>query len=147
MSCAPATTQTVPNYYLIHDLALLKDSEGNSKVGLFARGGITPEPSRSLVAAYADGGVNWFAPLPGRFKDVAGAALSCTWFGGDYRASARSPGRAAAESTVELTYKAQITRWMALQADMQFLLNPAINPDSGQRETALILGLRAEVTF
>ena len=143
----PATTQTVPNYYLIQDLALVTDREGKTKLGLFARGGITPDPSRSLVSAYADGGVSWFGPLPGRPNDVAGAAVSCTWFGSDYRASGVSTGVAAAETTLEVTYKAQITRWLTLQADTQFLFNPAPNSASGNRETAVILGLRGEITF
>ena len=143
----PATTQTVPNFYLIHDLELLADREGKTKLGLFARGGITPQPDRSMVAAYVDGGLNWSAPLPGRPHDVAGVGVSYTRFGGDFQASTGPDGVASAETTIELTYKAQMTRWLALQADLQFLFNPAVNPSSGTRETATILGLRAEMAF
>ena len=48
---------------------------------------------------------------------------------------------------MELTCKAQITRWMALQVNLQFLFNPAVHPHSGSRETATILGVRAEISF
>jgi porin len=143
----PATVQTVPNYYLIHDLAILADAQGKTRLGMFARGGITPQPESSLVAFYIDGGLNWFAPLPERNDDVAGIGVSWTKFGSDYQKSTGPNGVAASETTLELTYRAQITRWLALQADTQFLFNPAVNPNSGRRETASVLGLRAEITF
>ncbi len=143
----PATRQTVPNFYLVHDFELLADGAGKLKLGLFARGGITPEPDRNKVAFDADAGLNWFAPLPGRAEDLAGLAVSYTGFGGDYRRSTGPDGVASSETTWELTYKAQITRWMALQADVQFLFNAAVNPSSGSRETATVLGLRAEINF
>jgi porin len=143
----PATAQNVPNFCLIHDLALVADREGRTKLGLFARGGITPQSDRSMVAAYVDGGLNWFGPLPGRRDDFAGAAVSYTQFGDDYRGSTGPDGVASGETTLELTYQAQVTRWMAPQADLQFLFNPAVNPSSGTRETAVILGLRAVARF
>ena len=142
-----ATTQTVPNFYLIHDFQLLADEQGETKLGLFCRGGITPEHDRSMVPIYVDAGLNWFAPLPCRPDDVAGVALSYTHLGDDFRRSTGSDDVAEEQTTVELTYKAQITRWFALQADVQFLFNPAVHPDSGSRETPTVLGLRAEVAF
>jgi porin len=143
----PATRQSVPNWYLIHDLELVTAREGKTKLGLFARGGITPQSDRSMVAGYADGGLNWFAPLPSRHDDVAGVAVSYTRFGNAFQASTGPDGVTAAETTLELTYRAQVTRWMALQADLQFLFNPAVNASAGARETATVLGLRAEISF
>jgi porin len=143
----PATRQTVPNFYLIHDLALLMDPDGETRLGLFVRGGVTPEPDGSMVAAYADGGLAWHAPFPSRPDDLAGVAVSYTKFGSDFEQSTGSDGVAAAETTLELTYRAQVSRWLALQADLQLLFNPAVNPDSGSRETATVLGLRAEINF
>jgi porin len=143
----PATRQSVPNFYLIHDLELLADQEGRTRLGLFTRGGFMPQPDRSMVSWYADAGLNWFAPLPGRSDDVAGIALSFTRFGSDYRRSTGSAGAATDETTLEMTYKAQVTRWMALQGDLQFLFNPAVNPSSGTRDTAAVLGLRATIKF
>lgn len=143
----PATTQTVPNFYFVQDVELISDRDGNPKLGVFARGGITPQTDRSMVAMYADAGLNYFSPLPGRDEDVAGIAVSWTRFGDKYRRSIGVNGVAADETTVEFTYKAQVTRWMALQADLQLVFNPAINPRSGNRETATVLGLRAQFTF
>jgi porin len=143
----PATRQTVPNFYLIHDLALVISPDGAPKLGLFVRGGRNPEPDRSMVGGYADAGLNWFGPLPGRADDTAGLAVSSTCFGDDFLESAAPDGFATDETTLEFTYRAQLTRWMVLQADVQLLFNPGLNPDSSSRETAAVLGLRVEVSF
>lgn len=143
----PATRQAVPNYYLIHDLQLLEDGEGHLKLGVFCRAGVTPEADKSMVSLYADAGLNWFAPLPGRADDVAGVAVSYTQFGRAFRNSTGPNGVAADETTLEFTYKAQVTRWLTMQADAQILFNPAVNPNSSSRETAVVVGLRAEAGF
>jgi porin len=143
----PATRQSIPNFYLIHDWELVSDREGRPKLGLFARGGIVPEHNQSMVSVYADGGLNWFGPLPGREADIAGAAVSYTEFGSDYRRSTGPRGVAHNETALELTYQAHVVRGFTLQADLQFLFHPAVNPESGERETAIVLGLRAEVRF
>lgn len=71
-----AIRQAVPNYYAIHDLELLAGADGKPKLGLFVRGGVTPEPDLSMVNLYADAGLNWFAPLTWRPEDIAGVAVS-----------------------------------------------------------------------
>jgi porin len=139
--------QSVPNFYAMHDQQLLAADDGKTVLGAFCRAGITPEPNLSLVAWYADAGLNWFAPLPSRPDDIAGFAVSYTRFGDDYRHSTGPNGVAPDETTLELTYRAQLTRWFALQADAQLLFNPAIDPASGSRETATVLGMRANITF
>lgn len=142
-----AAQPAAPSFYAIHDLELLASPEGKPVLGLFWRGGMTPEPELSIVSAYTDAGLNWFGPLPGRLNDVAGAAVSYTRFGEDFRRST-SPGSVAAdETTLELTYRAQLTRWFSIQADTQLLFNPAVSPKSGSRETAVVLGLRAQIAF
>ena len=140
-----AAARGVYSFYAINDFALLTDAAGKPVVGLFWRGGISPQTDRSIVTGYTDAGFNWFAPLPGRKDDIAGAAVSHTEFGNDFRQA--DGAVASSETTLELTYKAQITRWMTMQADMQFLFNPAANPGAGSRETAIVLGLRAQITF
>jgi porin len=143
----PVTQQNAPNFYLIQDLELLSGADGATKLGVFARGGLTPEPEHSMVACYVDGGLNWFGPIPGRGADVAGLAVSHTAFGAEYRRSLLGEGIGTGETTLEFTYLAPITRWMSLQADAQLLFNPAAKPDNGKRETAVLLGLRAQVIF
>jgi carbohydrate-selective porin OprB len=126
---------------------LVTDAEGNVELGCFVRVGTTLEQDRSMVAYYADAGLTLFEPLPGREMDVLGIGVSYTRFGDDFRSSASGEGVAASETALEFLYRAQTTRWLALTADLQFLFNPAVNPESGSRETATVLGLRAEIEF
>jgi porin len=142
---ASAVRHGTVSVYAIQDWAIVQDEHGDPRVGLFVRGGFKPEPERRLVGAYADAGLNWFGPIHGRKDDVAGIAVAWTKFGSDYR---RSTGYSVANSdkTLELTYKAQVTRGFSLQADVQFLFDPARNA-SGSRSTATVLGLRAALSF
>ena len=138
------TSQQAPDLYVIHDWSILETAEGNPKLGWFWRAGFAPEHDCNIVDFYADTGLNWFAPIPTRDADAAGIAISYTRFGDDFRNSAT--GIAADETTVELTYQAQINRWFVLQADTQFLFNPTANSGSS-RETAIVLGLRGITSF
>jgi porin len=62
---APATTQSVPSFYLIHELELLVDREGRTKPGWFARGGITPQADRSMAT---ERGGRWSGGCRNRFE-------------------------------------------------------------------------------
>lgn len=135
------------SFYAIQDLVLLNNAQGEPKLAGFVRGGISPQDDRSAVSVYADMGLNWFAPWPGRKDDVAGAAFSWMKYGDAFRQSSGPGGLAESESTLELTYRLQINRWAAVQADMQFLFNPALNSTSDARETATVLGLQAIINF
>jgi len=113
-------------------------------LGAFWRAGLSPQLDRSAVARYADAGLNWFAPIPGRADDIAGLAISYTEYGDAYRRLAHA--LAAAETALELTYRAQLTEHLALQAIVQRHFNP-LAADDGSRHAATVLGLRAEVSF
>lgn len=143
---AGATVRGLCSFYAIQDLVLAADAAGEPRLAAFARAGIGPQQDRSVVTSYADAGVNWFAPLSWRKGDIAGAAVSTTRFGRDFRRS-NGDGLAAAETTFEATYRAQLTAWLAAQLDLQLLFNPARRPDSDSRETATVCGLRVEASF
>lgn len=132
------------SFYAVHDLMLATDTAGRPKLAVFGRAGLSPQRDRSIVTAYADAGLNWFAPLAGRPDDIAGAAVSCTKFARAFRSVSST---AATETTVELTYKAQLTPRLAMQADAQFLFHPLGNSASGSGGTTTVLGLRAKVAF
>lgn len=135
------------SFYAINDFTLIATADGQPKLGAFVRAGFSPLSDRSMVSAYADTGINWFAPLPGRDSDVAGVGFSCTRFGNEFRKTTGSDGVATSESTLELTYHAQVTKWFSVQADTQFLFNPAVNSGLHTRETAIVFGLRTEIDF
>ena len=93
-------------------------------------------------------GINWCGLLPSRPQDVAGVAVLYTGFSSAYTRSAfnsNGPGiSTAAETNLEFTYQINVTPWVSVQPDFQLAFNPA---NAGSRSTALILGLRAAVTF
>ncbi len=147
---ALATDETGPevrslsSFYLVHDLVLAARDAEHPLLGAFWRAGLSPQLDRSVVARYADAGLNWFGPIPGRADDIAGLALSYTEYGDACRRL--DPALAAAETALELTYRAQLTNHLALQAVVQRHFNPR-PADDARRHTATVLGLRAELAF
>jgi porin len=49
-----------------------------------------------------------------------------------------------AEVVVELTYRAQITPWLSLQPDLQYIVNPSFD---GRVGDALAIGARVEIAI
>ncbi len=132
------------SFYLTQDLVLLARDAEHPTLATFWRAGLSPQHDRSAVRRYADAGLNWFAPIPGRANDIAGLAVSYTEYGDAYRRL--DPALAAAETALELTYRAQLTERFALQAIVQRHFNP-LPADDGSRHAATVLALRAELTF
>ena len=132
------------SFYLIQDLVLVARDAEHPTLAAFWRAGLSPQRNRSAVRRYADAGLNWFAPFPGRADDIAGLAVSYTEYGDAYRRL--DPALAAAETALELTYRAQLTERFALQAIVQRHFNPP-PADDGSRHAATVLALRAELTF
>ena len=51
---------------------------------------------------------------------------------------------ASAEKTIELTYLMQLTKWLALQPDLQYIIRPSTDPTI---PNALAFQLRFEIAF
>jgi porin len=45
---------------------------------------------------------------------------------------------------LEFTYQSQVTKWLTLQPDRQFIINPGATKDLNN---ALVIGARAAITF
>jgi porin len=142
-----ATVRGLYSFYVVHDITLASRAEDKPLLGAFWRAGVSPQSDRAVVSTYADAGLNWFGPIPGRDDDIAGLAVACTHFGREFRRASGDEAPAGTETALELTYRAQLTPWWALQADAQWLFEPARDADSGRRETATVVGLRTEFAF
>ena len=118
--------------------ALVNDSEGNAMFGAFARFGIAPDSKSSDQNFYTDFGINWFAPIPGRDDDVFAVAFSIV----ENEHAARAD-YAHYESTLEVTYRCQLTPAIAIQPDMQIFMTP----NNGDTGAAYVVGARVEVNF
>ncbi len=111
---------------------------------LFARAGVANRRVNRF-GAYTGAGAVYVGPLAGRAEDRLGLAVASAFNGDPYQAALRAEGRSVerAEVNLELTYHAPLTSWLAVQADLQVVLNPDTDPALGD---ALVAILRLEVT-
>lgn len=110
--------------------------------------------AQNLVDFFFNGGITLTAPLPGRENDEAGIDFGIGHVSARASGLARDaglPGRTT-EELVELTYQAQVTPWLIVQPDLQFVVNPGggvADPVHPGRKLGneLVVGVRSTVTF
>src|SRR3989441_258814 len=96
------------------------------------------------IGGYLGGGFTFTAPFSSRAQDALGLAVAAARNGSHYeRAQTAAGGTAAGETTVELTYLAQLGSWLTVQPDVQYVIHPG-----GTRATrnAVVPGLRVAVS-
>lgn len=138
----------------------LVDQASDQGLGAFGRIAFEPE-NRNLLSFYCDSGLNYKGLIPTRDKDTLGVSVA---YGRLSDASVNNqdevqfpsaatgsltqlaPGTKAAgfEMVIETTYQAQITAWLAVQPDIQYIIHPGASQDI---PNAFVLGVRATVTF
>jgi porin len=109
---------------------------------------------QNLIDFSFNGGVTLTAPLPSRDNDSAGIDF------GIGRVSSRAAGldqdagltKRTTEELIELTYQAQVTKWLIVQPDLQYVVHPGgglANPDDPAQNlrNEFVAGARAVVTF
>src|SRR5579862_2268708 len=79
-------------FYGMVDQALLADDHGDPIIGLFTELSGSPQDARNVVSVCADVGLAFFGLLPGRPKDVFGAAVSILRFTNDFQAQEQMAG-------------------------------------------------------
>ena len=96
------------------------------------------------IGGYVGGGVTFPAPFPSRPHDMVGLAMAAARNGSHYERAQMTAGiPTAGETTVELTYLAQIGSWLSVQPDAQYVIHPS---GTRQLRTATVLGLRVAVS-
>ena len=127
--------------YLLAERSLFAE-QGHPAQGLagFLRMGFAPEKTQQADWT-GNVGLRYHGLFDGRDDDIAGAALTTNHASNLYRnlnASERC------ETQLELTYRAQIKPWLALQPDVQYIVNP--NMDASLKDV-WVLGVRTEINF
>ena len=130
--------------YLMIDQALAVDSQGNAKVGAFARVGYNPLLTRAVFRTYGNAGIMINGPLPGRGNDALSVGYSHTSFAQDFlnyqlATGQNVPGR---ERVLEADYQAAVRPWFTLQPDVQWIGEPHYS-----RRNALGAGVQATIVF
>ena len=138
----PGQNHHAAGAYVIGDVLL--GALGGGKLTGFVQLGIS-DGRVGRFGAYLGAGLTAVGLVPGRPNDEIGFALARAQNGAHYRSLQESlPGLEPrdAETSFETTYLAQITDWLAVQPDLQLILNPGTT--NGH---ALVLQLEAEVSL
>ena len=159
-SGVPAARHGNLGLYGIIDQGVWRDAQVKGRsAAVFLR--LSGAPSdRNLVSFYADAGVSVQGPIEGRGDDLLVLGAAVARIGDHARAldaderhftGSNLPSRDA-EAAIELTYRAQVTPWCALQPDVQVIVHPASNVTlvgnaTRPASTALVIGLRTAILF
>lgn len=124
----------------------------------FTRIGGSPE-DRSVIPFYAEAGLAYKGLVHGRENDNRGVSI-------DYARISNRASRLEQDKrfftgnplfptrnhkmALELTYQAQVTPWLLVQPDVQYVIDPdchVLNADGSVRQNALVFGLRSAIRF
>ena len=120
----------------------MKSDQG---LGWFVRTGFAP-PDRNFLDFYFDTGLTYKGLIPGRDNDTIGLGFAYGHLSNGARSALMAQGFAPTDSEMvaELTYQAPITRWLIVQPDLQYFINPAAN---SELTNALVIEARATIIF
>ena len=123
----------------------VKLEKSNQGLGWFGRVSFAPQ-DRNTIGFYFDTGLVYTGLIPGRDDDVAGISLGYADYTNDVAQGLFNEGsrQVGYEAVIEATYDAQITKWLHVQPDLQYVIRPGGTGDLGN---ALVLGGRVSVTF
>lgn len=99
----------------------------------------------NLTAANYTAGL-WYEGPGERSRDVIGLGVSYTEFSEDVNDALKSVGADELDPEIvfELFYYWEIAPWWAIQPDLQYIVNPAANPNA---DDAIVLNLSTRVSF
>ncbi len=125
--------------YVLGEQLLHRNRDGTGGLSGFARVG-TASDAVNQLDLYLGGGLAYRGALPGRPDDVAGLGMAHARNGSPFRQAQRKAGlpTKGAETVLELTYRAQLGRFFVVQPDLQWIVNPGMDPGVAN---ALVFGL------
>lgn len=146
-------------YAMMDQLIWRPDPNSDAGIGVFLR--VSGDPGdRNLVNVFADGGLSWKAPLPGRPNDTLGIGVGWARISDTARAldadtafyTGKPTPRRTSETVLEATYQATVRPWLQLQPDFQYVFNPGggiLNPVRPGKliGDAAVIGVRTSITF
>jgi porin len=123
-------------------VTLEKSDQG---LGFFGRVAFTPA-GRNFINFYFDTGLSYKGLIPTRDNDTVGIGFGYAQLSNGVRNGLRDEGAnpTGAEMVIEFTYQAEITPWLIVQPDLQYIINPGGTTDLNN---ALVIGGRAAITF
>ena len=130
-------------WYALAERTLGRWGAGN--LAGFLRFGATDGDS-TAIKRFHNVGVRVRGLWPGRGDDVFGLAHTRGGIGNKFRVSQAAAGitATAAESAIEMTYRIQINKWLAVQPLIQWYRNPGA---TGDVPDATVVGVRVELAL
>jgi len=136
----PSREQT-GNYgvYLLGEQMVYRDGGPGSARGLSLFGALVYAPQQRInpLPWFASAGASYRGLVPGRDNDTSAFAL---YYGGFSR---DLPGQTY-EMTLEWTHATALTRWLTVQPDLQYVINPG---GLSSRGNAVVVGAQLAVEF
>jgi porin len=131
--------------YIIADQTIWRAPHGGpALVTMFAQLGVS-DPRVNQVGGYVGGGLTMAAPFAKRTHDELGVAIAAARNGSHFTDVQSAAGiSAASETALELTYLAQFAGWIAVQPDLQYIINPG---GTRTHRDAVAIGLRIAVSY
>lgn len=138
--------QTNQGIYALLEQSLFHEKDDPAQgLTMFIRGGVTRN-SVNIADRFISAGLNYKGLLPGRDDDQFGIAFAKAYAGNKHKQAMSDAATPCEnyEAALELTYRAQITPWLAIQPDIQFIMNPGFDPNI---KNSLVAGSRVEISF
>ena len=133
-------------FYLIGEKMLYDEGPDGQGLGGFIQFGIADD-DLNQIASYWGAGLHYTGLFPGRDNDITGLAVAHANSGDEFlRYSETQLGKVVehSETAIELSYRGELTPWLVLQPNAQYILNPNMDPAV---DDALQVSVRMELTF
>lgn len=143
----PAGSRTTQHgatcYYAVADRTVAHDPHDSDRsLSLFAQLGVG-DPDVARFGRYLGAGAVLAGPFASRRQDELGLAIAVARNGRPYRQQQTPHPTTATERSIELSYLAQTTDWLAVQPDLQYVVHPDTGPAV---RNALVFTLRFELS-
>ena len=129
-------------YFFAEQTVYREKDDPAQGLALFLRYGVASGDVNTLDRSYSLG-LRYRGLLPGRDEDEFGIGLTRGHAGAKFRQAAATP-LTTNETALEITYRARVTPWLAIQPTLQRIVHPGHDPALGN---AWVGGARFEVAF
>ncbi len=132
-------------FYMIADGNVLPESgDSNQGLSVFLRYGMANDKVNA-VGSYLGAGAVYTGLVPGRDADQLGVSIARATLTTDMKSFMEAADmEVGSEMTIELTYRAQIFPWLAIQPDMQIVQNPSFDSAA---DSVQVINVRTEIVF
>ncbi len=137
------TQRGATGYYAVADRTVAHDPHDSDRsLSLFAQLG-AGDPDVARFGRYLGAGAVLAGPFASRSQDELGLAIAVARNGRPWRQQQAPRPTTATERSIELSYLAQATHWLAVQPDLQYVVHPDSDPTV---RNALVFTLRFELS-